>query len=180
MKHTPAFIYLRYSPLSAPKFVLVIEPSLTTGEQLEIGLRLLVALGLGASIGMEREYHGHPAGLRTMSAVAVGAALFTVLGLIVFPGKVGDPTRIAAQVVSGVGFLGAGSIFRAEEKVKGLTTAATIWVVAALGMAAGFGYVVLAIVTAALVLFSLVALRPLESRIFHRATGPSEPEQEED
>ncbi|MDQ6918913.1 MAG: MgtC/SapB family protein, partial [Candidatus Dormibacteraeota bacterium] len=107
--------------------------------QLEIVLRVFIALVLGALIGIEREYRGHPAGVRTLAMVSVGSCIFTAVGIFVFPGHVTDPTRIAAQVVTGVGFLGAGAIFRADDGVKGLTTAATVWVVAAIGMSVGFG-----------------------------------------
>jgi putative Mg2+ transporter-C (MgtC) family protein len=117
-------------------------------------------------LGIEREYHGHPAGIRTMALVAVGSCLFTALGFEPAFGKAIDPTRIAAQIVTGVGFLGAGSILRQGEYVRGLTTAASIWVVASLGMAAGFGYFVVAVFTAVVVIVTLVAIRPLENRFF--------------
>ena len=107
--------------------------------QADILVRLLIALVLGALIGIEREWRGHPAGVRTMGMVSFGAALFTAAGLFFLPGHNTDPTRIAAQVVTGVGFLGAGAIFRADQGVKGLTTAAAVWAVAAVGMASGFG-----------------------------------------
>jgi putative Mg2+ transporter-C (MgtC) family protein len=117
-------------------------------------------------LGAEREYHGHAAGIRTMALVSVGACMFAGLGLLPeFVSKV-DPTRIAAQIVTGVGFLGAGAILRQGTDVRGLTTAASIWVVASLGMAAGFGAYVTAIFTAFLVLVTLIAIRPLEQRFF--------------
>lgn len=134
--------------------------------QLEILLRLATALVLGSLVGFEREYRGHPAGLRTMATVSVGACLFTALGFFFLPGHPTDPTRIAAQVVSGVGFLGAGAIFRASDQVKGLTTAAAVWVVAAIGMAAGFGVYTLAAGATAIVLIGLVGIRPIEKRFF--------------
>src|SRR5690349_24188327 len=104
--------------------------------------------------------------MRTMALIGAGSCMFTALGLL--PQFVGhtDPTRIAAQIVTGVGFLGAGSILRQGEYVRGLTTAASIWVVASLGMAVGFGYFVIAIFTAVVVLVTLVAIRPIESRFF--------------
>ena len=132
--------------------------------QLEIVLRIIVALVIGALIGIEREYRGHSAGVRTLAMVSAGAAIFTAVGVFVAPAHITDPTRIAAQVVTGVGFLGAGAIFRAEDGVKGLTTAATVWVVAALGMAVGFGLYILAPAGAVLVLIGLVLVRPLEIR----------------
>jgi putative Mg2+ transporter-C (MgtC) family protein len=117
-------------------------------------------------LGTEREYRGHPAGIRTMALIAVGSCMFTTLGLEPVFGTRVDPTRIAAQVVTGVGFLGAGSILRQGEYVRGLTTAASIWVVASLGMAIGFGYFGIAIFTAAVVVLTLVAIRPIEERFF--------------
>ncbi len=101
-----------------------------------------------------------------MALIAVGSCMFTALGLEPVFGARVDPTRIAAQIVTGVGFLGAGSILRQGEYVRGLTTAASIWVVASLGMAVGFGYFWIAIFTAAVVLLTLVAIRPIESRFF--------------
>ena len=138
-------------------------------QEIEFSLRLVIAIALGLVIGAEREFHRHPAGLRTMAMVSGGAALFTMVGEFSF-GELGktDPTRIAAQVVTGVGFLGAGAILRQGTDVKGLTTAASIWVVAALGMTAGFGAYLLALIATTLVLVTLVAIRPLERRLFKR------------
>lgn len=101
-----------------------------------------------------------------MALICAGSCIFTGLGLIPTFGRSVDPTRIAAQIVTGVGFLGAGSILRQGEEVKGLTTAASIWVIASLGMAVGFGYYVLAVIASALVLITLVALKPIEDRVF--------------
>ena len=140
--------------------------------QLEIVLRVLVALFIGAMIGIEREYRGHSAGVRTLAMVSVGAAIFTAVGVYVAPAHVTDPTRIAAQVVTGVGFLGAGAIFRAEDGVKGLTTAATVWVVAALGMAVGFNLYLIAVAGAVIVLVGLVLVRPLEIRFLRPPSHP--------
>ena len=139
--------------------------------QLDIVVRLVVALILGALIGIEREYRGHPAGLRTMAMVSVGSCVFTAAGLFILSGHNTDPTRIAAQVVTGVGFLGAGAIFRAEDGIRGLTTAATVWVVAAIGMAVGFGLYLLAAGAVTAVLIGLVLVRPIENRMFMRSTG---------
>ena len=101
-----------------------------------------------------------------MALISAGSCMFTGLGLIPeFPANV-DPTRIAAQIVTGVGFLGAGSILRQGELVRGLTTAASIWVAASLGMAIGFGYYWLAIFVTVIVVVVLVALKPLEERYF--------------
>ena len=140
--------------------------------QLEIVLRLTVALVLGAIIGVEREYRGHPAGVRTMAMVSVGSCIFTAAGLFVSPGHNTDPTRIAAQVVTGVGFLGAGAIFRAESGVRGLTTAAAVWVVAAIGMTVGFGLYLLALGAALIVLVGLVLIRPIELHYFTHSEHP--------
>src|SRR5260370_29402317 len=92
---------------------------------------------LGLALGTEREVQGRPAGMRTMALIGAGAGLFTAIGLVPAFGTRVDPTRIAAQIVTGVGFLGAGSILRQGEEVRGLTTAASIWVTAAIGMAGG-------------------------------------------
>jgi len=121
---------------------------------------------LGLVLGAEREYHGHAAGVRTMALIAVGACMFTAVGLDPQFGTRTDPTRIAAQIVTGVGFLGAGAILRQGLDVKGLTTAASIWVVASLGMAVGFGLYFVAVFTTFLVMVTLVAIRPLEARLF--------------
>jgi putative Mg2+ transporter-C (MgtC) family protein len=117
-------------------------------------------------LGAEREFRGHAAGLRTMALIGAGSCMFTALGLLPEFGPRVDPTRIAAQVVTGVGFLGAGSILRQGEAVRGLTTAASIWVTASLGMAVGFGYYGVAAFTALLVIVVLVALKPIEERFF--------------
>ena len=101
-----------------------------------------------------------------MALIGAGSCLFTGLGLLPEFGTRVDPTRIAAQIVTGVGFLGAGSILRQGEEVRGLTTAASIWVTASLGMAVGFGYYSVAVFTAVLVVVVLVALKPIEERFF--------------
>jgi putative Mg2+ transporter-C (MgtC) family protein len=101
-----------------------------------------------------------------MALIAVGSCIFTGLGLEPIFGTRVDPTRIAAQIVTGVGFLGAGAILRQGDGVRGLTTAASIWVVASLGMAVGFGYFGIAIFSAALMLLTLIAIRPIENRFF--------------
>jgi putative Mg2+ transporter-C (MgtC) family protein len=125
---------------------------------------LLVALVIGLLLGIEREWRGHPAGIRTMALIAVGSCMFTVIGLEPAFGSRVDPTRIAAQIVTGVGFLGAGSIMRQGEAVRGLTSAASIWVVASLGMAVGFGYLGVAAFATVLVFLTLALLLPLERR----------------
>ena len=147
----------------------------------EVIFRIALAAGLGGAIGLERELRDRDAGLRTHLLVSVGAALFTMVSAYAWTdwrfsteeGLVFDPTRIAAQIVTGIGFLGAGAIIRQGLSVKGLTTAATLWVVAAIGMAAGVGYYEAALVTTALVLLTLWPLRIIAYRLSAR-TRPEE------
>lgn len=123
--------------------------------ELEMVLRLLLAAALGAIIGYQRERAGKPAGLRTHILISVGAALFTVTSAYGFGGTA-DPSRIAAGIVAGIGFIGAGVILHArQEIVAGLTTAATIWIVASIGLAAGAG---LYIISAVATLIALIVL----------------------
>lgn len=124
--------------------------------QVEVILRLLLAAVLGAIIGFQRERAGKQAGLRTNILICVGAALFTVASLYGFGGE--DPARVAAGIVTGIGFLGAGAIMRGRgsEGVAGLTTAATIWIVAGIGLAAGAGLYLVAAVATVLVLIVLL------------------------
>jgi putative Mg2+ transporter-C (MgtC) family protein len=136
----------------------------------EVLLRLFVAAALGGAIGFERELRERQAGLRTHLVVSVGAALFTLVsayGFKSFDGKV-DPTRIAAQIVSGIGFLGAGAIIRQGLSVRGLTTAASLWLVAAIGMAAGAGYWDGALIATLGALLTLGPLRVVTFRIVSR------------
>ena len=129
--------------------------------EVEMVLRLLLATALGAVIGYQRERAGKSAGLRTHILICAGAALFTVASLYGF-GAVADPARVAAGIVAGIGFLGAGAIIRREEGVvAGLTTAATIWAVAAIGLAAGAGLYVVSAVTTAIVLIVLFLPHPI-------------------
>jgi putative Mg2+ transporter-C (MgtC) family protein len=129
-------------------------------------LRLLVALVLGAVVGLERERQERAAGLRTVTMVSLGSCLFTIVGAYAF-GQT-DPSRVAAQIVTGIGFLGAGTIFLRKDLVRGLTTAATIWTVAAIGMAVGTAEYVIAIFTTLLILSVLMVLKPIERRFFKR------------
>ena len=119
---------------------------------LEMVLRFLLAFALGAGIGFQRERAGKTAGLRTHMLVSSGAALFTVVSIYGFSGELVDISRVAAAVVVGVGFIGAGVIFRGrqEEEVAGLTTAATIWVTAAIGLAAGAGMYLVSVMATAI------------------------------
>ncbi|MDX6489676.1 MAG: putative Mg2+ transporter-C (MgtC) family protein, partial [Gaiellaceae bacterium] len=133
--------------------------------------------GLGMAIGIERELRDREAGLRTHVLVSVGSALFTIISaygfhdLLANGGPVirADPTRIAAQIVTGIGFLGAGAIIREGLSIRGLTTAATLWGVAAIGMAAGAGYYSAALFGTAIVLLALWPLRALAFRVLERA-----------
>jgi putative Mg2+ transporter-C (MgtC) family protein len=139
-------------------------------------LRLTVAALLGGAIGMERELRERQAGLRTHLVVSVGSALFTLVSAYGFheflvdggPVVRADPTRIAAQIVSGIGFLGAGAIIRQGLSVRGLTTAATLWLVAAIGMASGAGYYSAAIFATVGALLTLGPLRIVAYKVVHR------------
>lgn len=124
--------------------------------------RVLIAAILGAALGFEREWRGKEAGLRTNTLIALGAALFTAMSVELGAGS-GDPARIAAQVVTGVGFLGAGAILHQGGTVQGLTTAAMIWVNASIGVAAGAGHVRLAVATTAIVLLTMIVLSPIDT-----------------
>lgn len=132
-----------------------------------IALRLLVAFLLGGVIGYERETKKHAAGLRTHILVSMGSALIMIISVGAFSeySQNGDPARLASQVVSGIGFIGAGTIFKEGSTVRGLTTAASLWVSAGIGLAVGVGYYFAAIFVAALSLYSLSLLNSLEKRI---------------
>lgn len=143
--------------------------------QLELAFRLIVAALLGAAIGFEREYHGHPAGMRTHLLVSVGSATFTVLSIEAFQAPGADPARIAAQVVTGIGFLGAGAILKDRAGIRGLTTAASLWAVAGVGMAAGVAAWGVAVAASLIILVSLWPLHVIERRLFDRGRpGPTE------
>jgi putative Mg2+ transporter-C (MgtC) family protein len=150
-----------------------VTPSIHWAELL---LRIAVAAGLTGLIGLERELRERAAGLRTHILVGVGSALFTIVsaygwGDFVFSRQLGtvlDPTRIAAQIVTGIGFLGAGAIIRQGFSVRGLTTAAGLWVVAAIGMAAGAGYYSAAVITTGVVMVGLGPLRWVEGGLLGR------------
>jgi len=134
--------------------------------RLELLGGLLLAVVLGGAIGWEREAAGKPAGLRTNILICMAATLLTDLSVLVAASSStpADAGRIAAQIVTGVGFLGAGTIIQSQGSVTGLTTAATLWVVAAIGMAIGLGALVEAVGTTLLVLATLIPLRSLEHR----------------
>jgi putative Mg2+ transporter-C (MgtC) family protein len=143
-------------------------PVIDLALQSDLSLRLIIAAALGAAIGAEREIHGHPAGIRTHMLVGLGSALFTVLSIHGFGQEERatiDPTRIAAQVVSGIGFLGAGAILKDGVVIRGLTTAASLWATAAVGMAAGAGEQVIALVAGVIILVSLWPINALAERL---------------
>ena len=140
-------------------------------------VRILVAAALGGVIGIERELRDQPAGFRTHMLVAVGACLFTLVGAFGFQSFTGgtdthriqaDLTRVASQVVVGIGFLGGGTILRHGGTVRGLTTAATLWVTAAVGLAVAMGYFFAATATSILAVITLAGLKPIERRFLAR------------
>jgi putative Mg2+ transporter-C (MgtC) family protein len=140
-------------------------PPLSDGELIQ---RLLLAAVLGGVLGVEREMRQKSAGLRTNMLIAIGSALFTLMSYELADAAGADPGRVAAQIVTGVGFLGAGAIIRRDGDIHGLTTAATIWVNAAVGVAAGGGEFHLALIATAVTLAVLLMLYPLESIIDRR------------
>jgi putative Mg2+ transporter-C (MgtC) family protein len=111
-------------------------------------LQLIIALGLGALVGLEREIHKKPAGLRTHMLVSMGACLFTIVSIGQFDL---DPARVASGIVTGIGFIGAGTIMASKARIKGITTAATLWVTAGVGLAVGAGMYIPAVIAAVLV-----------------------------
>lgn len=143
----------------------------------DIILRLLVAFVLAAAVGLEREYYRKPAGLRTLVMVGVGSALFAIVSYRIrdlFPSALVDPSRIAAQIVTGIGFIGAGTIIHARRTVVGLTTAAIIFAVAAIGMAAGYGLFLEATATTVLIIGALYVLSYFVLHIRKRSPVTSE------
>ena len=150
-------------------------PPLSDGELIQ---RLLLAAVLGGVLGVEREVRQKAAGLRTNILIAIGSALFTLMSYELADAAGADPGRIAAQIVTGIGFLGAGAIIRRDGDIHGLTTAATIWVNAAVGVAAGGGEFHLALIATGVTLIVLLMLHPLESMI-DRRFGAGKPRREE-
>ena len=143
-------------------------------SEAQIILRVLVAAVLGAAVGLERERQDQPAGLRTHMILVIGAALAMVLSvnvgyLYARPGTPSDPARLAAQVISGIGFLGAGAILRYGFTVKGLTTATSLWTMAIVGMTVGAGYYLIGVATTVLMLVVLALLNTLENRFVRTA-----------
>ena len=135
-------------------------------ELSEAIVRILVAIALGGLIGIEREYRDKSAGFRTLILISTGASLFTVLGFSIAanPALGGDidPTRIISYIISGIGFLGAGVIIKDGQSIKGLTTASTIWLAAALGMGAGAGFFAITTFATVVILFALIVLPYVE------------------
>lgn len=140
-------------------------------SELAIALRLLLATVLGGVIGLQRESINRPAGFRTHTLVATGSALVMLVSIYGFgqAGQLSDPARLAAQVVSGIGFLGAGTILKEGSTIRGLTTAASLWVVSGIGLAVGAGFFGGAVVATVLVYVSLSSLGRLDKYLFHRS-----------
>ena len=135
---------------------------LTTGQEIEIAVRLLLAAMFGLAVGYERRSADKPAGLRTLSLVCLGSAMFTIISAFGF--ETADQSRVAAQIVTGVGFLGAGTILRSGITISGLTTAATIWATAAIGMAVGSGLYIASVSGTVLVLVILYSFAPARQK----------------
>jgi putative Mg2+ transporter-C (MgtC) family protein len=147
-------------------------------------VRILVAAALGGVVGIERELRDQPAGFRTHMLVALGACLFTLVGAFGFqtltgeqriPAVSADVTRVASQVVVGIGFLGGGTILRHGATVRGLTTAASLWVTAAVGLAVGMGFYFGATAAALIAVLALAGLKPIEKRFMRGVRQEDEP-----
>ena len=137
----------------------------------DIIARLLLVTFLSSIVGFERSTRGRAAGLRTHILVGLGSALFMLISIFIAAGSVNhDPARLAAGVVTGIGFLGAGTIIRFGASVKGLTTAASLWAVSALGLAVGAGFYLPAVVTTVIVLVTLMVLPRIEERFYATRT----------
>lgn len=145
-----------------------LTPTLSDGELI---FRLVTAVLLGGVVGLEREWRNKEAGLRTNILIALGSAAFTLMSIELTDGRTGDTSRVAAQIVTGIGFLGAGAIMRRDGGIQGLTTAATIWVNAAIGVAAGGGEFHLAVIMTVITL--LVLLVSAAARKIHRSSAPA-------
>jgi putative Mg2+ transporter-C (MgtC) family protein len=137
------------------------------GNYLDYLLRLVIAALIGGAVGVEREIRGKPAGMRTNILLCTGSCLIMILSVEVAEntGKMADPGRIAAQVVTGIGFLGAGTIIRSRVSVSGLTSAATLWFVAALGLVVGYGSYLIAVTASLLMITTLTTFKTLERKI---------------
>ena len=139
-----------------------------------IGIKVLMSIVCGGLIGLEREVKSKPAGIKTNILICLGATLYTVISYLIpatYMMDKGDPGRVAAQIVTGIGFLGAGAIMQSRTSIHGLTTAATIWVVAAIGVCIGAGYSMVAFVFTITVLFTLLIINHFEAKFLGRAGG---------
>ena len=152
-------------------------------SQIDLILRLFLAASLAGLLGVERELTDQPAGFRTHILVGLGAALFSVISAYGFEAVVGgdssvrvvaDPTRVASQIVVGIGFLGGGAILKYGASIRGLTTAASLWITAAVGTAIGLGLLVIGTATTGIALLALVGLRPLRGVLRRYAVGRDE------
>ena len=141
-------------------------------DDLELVKRLCLSAALGAVLGLEREWRQKFAGLRTNILIAIGSTLFTLMSIDLSASSGGDPTRVAAQIVTGIGFLGAGAIMRTGVDVHGLTTAAMIWVNAAIGVAVGGGEYRLAFIATGVTMSVLILLNPVERWIDRKTPEP--------
>lgn len=155
----------------------MMNPSLWEISFIEMTIRLLIAAGLGGLIGLERELNNHSAGFRTHILVCIGSAsimLLSIYGFSEFMYELNvrsDPARLAAQVISGIGFLGAGTIIRNGSSISGLTTAASLWVVAAIGLCAGAGFYETAIMATTIAIVSLYLLNKMEKHLKSKSKG---------
>jgi putative Mg2+ transporter-C (MgtC) family protein len=141
-----------------------------------MGVQVLTAAACGAAIGYERQRHAAPAGMKTCMLVCAGAAQYTHIGAVLFGYEhAGDPSRMASQIVTGIGFLGAGAILHGEGSVTGLTTAATIWFIGGIGVIVGSGFSLSGVALTALMLTLLSLMRVVERRLFPRVARPGEP-----
>lgn len=137
----------------------------------DVAVKLLLSAFLGGLIGLEREMHEKPAGVRTQALISLGSALFMIISIHMaqsFGAKAADPGRIAAQVITGIGFIGAGVIFQARGSIKGLTTAATIWSVTGVGLAIGCGFYKAALTATAIILIILLVIGRIEKILVRR------------
>jgi putative Mg2+ transporter-C (MgtC) family protein len=144
--------------------------------------QVFLSAALGGLIGLEREWRGRDAGFRTNMLIAMGSCLFTLLSISGFPldgSAAQDSARVAAQVVSGIGFLGAGALFQTRQHTKGMTTAATIWMVAAIGMTVGVGEYALAIIASVITFLALRVLRPVSKFVGKRRVDNDQDKNEE-
>ena len=147
--------------------------AIVTSQVFAITLRILLSIGLGALIGLERQLRARSAGIRTNALVSLGSCLFTTVGVYTLAAGTGDPTRVAAQVASGIGFLGAGVLLTQGVSVSGLNTAATLWASAAVGTLCGSGMEAAAAIGATAIMLANMMLRPIGAAIDARRTAQS-------